>query len=90
VADDCAGVPEHISEAVHLVHIFERAGPVACDKEVIAVGEAEAFADVFKSIGEGPADADGFFGECEDAFFGFVERIFGVDPGDLVLGEVAH
>ena len=70
------------------LHVFEGGGIIFGGEEVIAFFEAEPFADVFKGIGVSPADADGFFGESEDALFGFVEWIFGVNPGDLVLREV--
>ena len=88
VAEDSAGVTEHIGEVVHMVHVLEGAGPVFCDEEVVAVGETEAFANVFEAVTEGPADADGFFGEGEDLFLCFMERVFGFDPVDLVEGEV--
>ena len=88
VAEDCAGVAEHVSEVVNLVHVFERAGPVFGDEEVIAVWKAEAFADIFETIAKSPADADGFFGEGEDLPFSFVERVLGFDPADLVGSEI--
>ena len=86
---DGAGVAEHVGEVVNLVHVFEGAGPVFGDKEVIAVAKAEPFADIFEAVTKCPADADGFFGEGEDLFFGRLERVFGFDPGDLVAGEIA-
>ena len=88
VAEDCAGVAEHVSEVVNLVHVFERAGPVFRHEEVVAIFKTQAFADIFETVAKGPADADGFFGEGEDLFFCFVERVFGLDPADLVVGEV--
>ncbi len=88
VAQNGTGVTKHIGEVVNLVHVFERAGPVFRHEEVIAIFKAEAFADIFEPVAKGPADADGFFGEGEDLFFCFVERVFGLDPTDLVVGEV--
>lgn len=88
--EDGASIAEEVGELVNLVHVFEGARPILGGKEVIAVFKTESFADVFKAVGEGPADADGFFGESEDLFFCGVERFFGLDPGDLVRGEVAR
>ena len=89
VAENGAGVAQHVGEVINVVHVFEGAGPIFGDEEVIAIFEAESFADVFEAVAEGPADADGFFCEGEDLLFGFVERVFGLNPGDLVLGEIA-
>ncbi len=88
VAENGAGVTKHIGEVVNLVHVFERAGPVFRHEEVVAILKAEAFADIFETVAKGPADTDGFFGEGKDLFFCFVERVFGLDPADLVVGEV--
>ena len=85
---DGAGVAEHVGEFIDLIHVFEGAGPVFGDEEVVAVFEAEAFADVFEAVAEGPADADGFFREGEDLLFCFVEWVFGFDPTDLVVSKV--
>jgi len=82
VAEDRAGVTEHVGEVIDVVHVFERAGQIFGGKEVIAVAKAQAFADVFKAVAEGPADADGFFVEGEDLLFGLVEGVLGFDPGD--------
>ena len=68
MADDGAGEVEEFGELVALAHVFEGAGIVFGGEEVIAVCEAEAFADVFEGVGVGPADADGFFGEGDDLF----------------------
>src|SRR4051812_10302842 len=89
VPEDGAGVTHHVGELVNVVHVLEGAGPIFGDEKVIAVFEAETFADVFEAVTERPADADGFFGEGEDLLFRFVEGVFGLDPSDLVLGEVA-
>jgi hypothetical protein len=88
MAEDGAGETKHVGEIVNLIHVFESAGPIFGDEEVIAIFKAEAFADVFEAVTEGPADADGFFGEGKDLFFGFVEGVFSFDPADLVGGEV--
>ena len=82
VAEDGAGVAKHVGEVVDVFHVFQGAGPVFGDEEVIAIFEAEAFANVFEGIGEGPADADGFFGESEDLLFSGMKGVFGFDPGD--------
>jgi hypothetical protein len=89
VAEDGASVAHHVGEFVNVVHVFEGAWPIFGDEEVIAVFEAETFADVFEAVTESPADADRFFREGEDLLFGLVERVFGFDPGDLVSSEVA-
>ena len=89
VAQDRTRVAHHTGEFINLVHVFEGAGPVFGDKEVISVAKAEPFADIFEAVTKCPADADGFFGEGEDLFFVFVEGVFGFDPGDLVTGEIA-
>jgi len=56
--DDEASAVEHFSKLFADAHVFEGAGVVFGGKEVIAVFEVEAFADVFVSVGVGPADAD--------------------------------
>ena len=68
VGDDGAGEIEEVGEFVATAHVFERAGIVFGDEKVVAICEAKAFANVFEAIAEGPADADGFFGEGEDLF----------------------
>ena len=88
VAEDGAGEAEHVGEVVNVVHVFEGAGIVFGDEEVIAFGEAQAFADIFEAVAEGPADANGFFGEGEGWYFGLVERVFSFDPTHLVVSEV--
>ena len=68
-------------------HVFEGAGIIFGGEEVIAVFEVEAFADVFESVGKGPADADGFFGEGEGWFALGAPKFLGFDPVDLVRHE---
>jgi len=89
MTEDGAGVTQHVGEFVNLIHVFEGAGPIFGDEKVIAVFEPETFANVFEAVAESPADADGFFGEGENLFFGFVERVLGFNPSDLVTGEIA-
>ena len=74
VAEDGAGEVEEAGEVVAVLHVFESGGVVFGGEEVIAVFEAEAFADVFEGVGVGPADADGFFGESEDAGLAWWKR----------------
>ncbi len=61
--DDGAGEVEETSEIVSQEHVFQGARIILGGEEIIAVREAQAFADVFESVAVGPADADGFFGE---------------------------
>jgi hypothetical protein len=86
--NDGAGEVEEFGEVPGLLHVFEGAGIIFGDEEVIAFFEAEAFAHIFEGVGVGPADADGFFGECADLFALGVEMVFGFDPIDLMKGEV--
>ena len=88
MGDDSAGEVEEFGEAVDLGHVFEGAGPIFGGEKVIAILDAEAFADVFEAVGVGPADADGFFGQGKDLLFGFVKGILGFDPANLITGEV--
>jgi len=85
---DGAGEAEEVGEVVDVAHVFEGGGPVFGDEEVVAFGEAEAFANIFEAVAEGPADADGFFCEDEDADAAGMVGVFGFDPADLVGGEV--
>ena len=87
VRDDGAGEIEQLSEAITKTHEFDGGGIIFGGKEVIAFFEAEPFTDVFETIGKGPADANGFFGQGEDLVASRVERIFGLNPMDLVLDE---
>ena len=66
--DDGFGEIEDFDVGPTLVHVFEGAGIIFGDEEVIAFFEPEAFADVFEGVAKGPADADGFFGEGESLF----------------------
>ena len=88
VRDDRAGEIEDVAEVVNEFHVFEGAGEIFGDEEVIAFFEPEAFAYVFEAVAVGPADADGFFGEGADLAALLVELVFGFDPDDLVKGEV--
>ena len=88
MAEDGAGVTEQVGEVVNLVHVLESAGPVFGNEKVIAIWKAEAFANIFEAVTKCPADADGFLCEGEDLFFGFVKRVLGFDPADLIMGEV--
>ena len=88
MTEHVAGVAEEIGEVVNLVHVFEGTGQVPGDEEIIAPGKAETFADIFEAVTEGPADADGFFGQGADLFFGFVKGVFRADPTDLIRSEV--
>ena len=69
-------------------HVFEGAGVIFGGEEVIAIFEAQSFADIFEGVGVGPADADGFFSEGEDWLFALVERVFCVNPRDLIREEI--
>jgi len=88
VGDDGFGDVADVGELFGDAHVFESARIVFGGEEVIAVFETEAFADVFEGVGEGPADANGFFCESEDLLFACVERVFGENPGELVGKEV--
>ncbi len=68
VRDDGAGEVEELGGGVGRLNVFEGAGVIFGGKEVIALFVTEAFADVFEGVAEGPADADGFFGESEGLF----------------------
>jgi hypothetical protein len=88
VGYDVVGEVEDVGEFPGLLHVFEGAGVIFGDEEVIALFEAEAFADVFEGVGVSPADADGFFGEGTDLAALGVEMVLGFDPADLMMGEV--
>ena len=88
VAEDAAGELENFGELVALIDVFERAGIIFGGKEIIPIFEPEPFADVFESVGIGPADADGFFGQSHGLFALLVNGFFGLDPGDLVRHEM--
>ena len=87
VTDDGAGEIKDFGELIALANIFECAGIIFGGEEVIAIFEPEPFANVFKGVGIGPADANGFFGESDDLFAVVVDRFFGLDPGELVRHE---
>jgi hypothetical protein len=81
IRDNGFGVVKELAEVEAGLDIFESGGLIFGSEEVVAAGEVEAFEDVFEGIGEGPADADGFFGQTEAGTV--------VDPGVLV-GEKGH
>ena len=86
--EDGFGEVKEFGELPGELHVFEGGGIIFGGEEVIAFMEAEAFADVFEGVGVGPADADGFFGEGADLLALGMERVFVLDPMDLVEGEV--
>ena len=88
VAEDGAGIAEHVGEGVNILHVFQGAGPILGGEEIVAFFEAEAFTNVFEAVTEGPANANGFFRESKDLPFGLMKGVFGLDPTDLVRGEV--
>ena len=77
-----------VSEFFCDAHVFECAGVIFGGEEVIAIFEAQSFADIFEGVGVGPADANRFFSEGEDWLFACVERVFCVNPRDLIREEV--
>ena len=87
VRDDEASDVEKVEDAFAEVHVFESAGVIFGDEEVIALFEAKPFADIFKSVGEGPTNANGLFGECKGGFAQGVQSVFSVNPVDLVRHE---
>ncbi len=87
VGEDGTGEAEDAGEFINPAHVFEGGGPVFSDEEIVTARVAEAFADVFEAVGEGPADADGFFGEGKDTEAAGVVGLFRFDPGDLVWGK---
>ena len=89
MGDDATGDVKDVGEFFAEAHVFERGRVVVGGEEVVAVFEVEAFADVFESIGVGPTDTDGFFGEDDGLFALGVEVVFGEDPEDLVGHEEA-
>jgi DNA-binding NarL/FixJ family response regulator len=84
VRDDGFGEVTDVGEFFGDAHVFECAGVIFRGKEVIAIFEAQSFADIFEGVG--PADADGFFSECEDLLFALVEELFCENPRDLMPG----
>jgi hypothetical protein len=88
VVDDGAGEVEELGKAFGLEHVFEGGGIIFGDEEVVAFGEAEAFADVFEAVTKGPANANGFLGEDEGALMSGAERFLGLNPVELVGDEV--
>ena len=87
--EDGAGEVEDFGELVALLEVFKGAGIIFGGEEVIAFFEPEPFANVFEAVGEGPADANGFFGEGDGLFALIVDGLFGLYPFDLVRHEVA-
>ena len=88
VRDDGAGEVEELGGGVGRLNVFEGAGVIFGGKEVIALFVTEAFADVFEGVAEGPADADGFFGEGEGLFALGVHEVVGLNPDGLVGHEI--
>jgi len=88
VGDDGLGEVKELDEFFCGAHVFERARVVFGGKKVIAIVEAQSFDNVFESVGVGPADADGFFGESECLLLLIVKLLFGEDPGELVWEEI--
>ena len=89
VRNDGAGEIEQLGEAVTQAHEFDGGGIIFGGKEVIAFFEAKPFTDIFETIGEGPADANGFLSQGKDLAASHVERILRLNPMDLVLDEEA-
>ena len=87
VRDDGAGEIVKLSELVAESDVIEGAGIVFGGEEVVALFEAEPFADIFESVGISPADADGFFSQSEGLFALGMNGVFGLDPVDLVGHE---
>jgi len=87
VSDDGAGVIVELGEFVTEADIFEGAGVIFGGEKVIAFFEAETFAHVFKGVGVGPADTDGLFSQGEGLEAFSVDRVFSLDPVDLVRHE---
>src|SRR5213592_3257730 len=88
VAGDGAGEIEDFSELVALADVFEGAGIIFGCEKIIATFEPKPFADILESVGVGPADANGFFGEGEGLFVLRMDGFFGLNPRDLVRHEV--
>jgi len=88
VRDDGAGEIEEIGEGFGLGDVFEGAGVIFGGEEVIAFGVAEALANVFKGVGPGPADADGFFCQGDGWFATGMEVFLGLNPIELVGEQV--
>jgi len=58
MGEDGFGVIEDFAELIAGGDVFDGGGLVFGGKEVVAPGIEQAFADVFESVGEGPADAN--------------------------------
>jgi len=84
----CSAEIKDFGEFVTLANVFEGAGVIFGGEEIIAVFEPEPFADVFESIGVGPADTDGFFGEGKGLASLGVDGVLGEDPVELMDHEV--
>jgi hypothetical protein len=87
VRKDGAGEVKEFGDFAAEAHIFEGAGIIFGGEKIIALFEAETFADVFEGIGEGPTDTDGFFGEGESPLALGVDGVFSPNPVDLVWHE---
>ena len=89
VGDNGAGEVHESGKILAEAHVFDGAGIIFGGEEIIAIRAAEAFADVFESVGVGPANANGFFGECADLLVLGAEDVVGKNPVHLVRKEVA-
>jgi len=87
VRKDGASEVEQFDHLFADAHVFEGAGVIFGGKEVIAILEVQTLANVFESVGKGPADANGFFGKGECWFALGADDVFGLNPVDLVWSE---
>ena len=90
VGDDETSGIEKISHLSAQAHVLEGALIIFGGKEIIAIFKAEAFADIFESVGIGPADADGFFSEGKGLLSQGMDGVFSLNPMDLVGYEEAR
>ncbi len=88
--DDAFGEIENFGLHFAETHVFERTRIVLGGEEIIAVFVAKAFTDVFETIGMSPADTHGFFGQDDGLFTTGMQRVFAVDPTDLVRKKEAR
>jgi hypothetical protein len=86
--DDGFGEVKEFDKGPGLLDVFESAGKVFGDEQVVALSEPKTLANVFEGVAERPANANGFFGEGADLAPLGVELVFGFDPVDLMKGEV--
>ena len=82
--DETSGI-EKISHLSAQAHVLEGALIIFG-----AIFKAEAFADIFESVGIGPADADGFFSEGKGLLAQGMNGVFGLNPMDLIGYEEAR